>query len=158
MFEVGDHIIYPMHGAGIIEEIEDKEVLGEIRRYYVINIPVDNMQVMIPVNRVEKSHIRAITDKLVLKSVLEVFRNGKTDQTLSWKDRFKMNTEKVKNGKLKDVAEVVRDLKRIHEIKPLNSSEKQLFESAKKLLIGEVSLVNGISNVQATELLRTNFS
>ncbi|CAM4041810.1 CarD family transcriptional regulator [Mesobacillus zeae] len=154
MFEIGDNIIYPMHGAGTIEGIEEKEVLGEIRQYYVIKIPMNNMQVLIPVKNISKSHIRSIADKLTMESVLDLFHNGSTDRSLPWKQRFKMNSDKLRTGKLKEVAEVVRDLTRIHGTKPLNSSEKQMLDNAKKILIGEVSLVNGITSNQANDLLQ----
>jgi CarD family transcriptional regulator len=85
--------------------------------------------------------------------VLDLFHNGESDRSLTWKQRYKINTDKVRSGKLKEGAEVVRDLTRIQKEKNLNSSEKQMLDNAKKILVGEIGLVRGITEVQATELL-----
>ncbi|TWI59326.1 CarD family transcriptional regulator [Halalkalibacter nanhaiisediminis] len=156
MFEIGNNIIYPMHGAGIIVGIEEKEIQGEVQNYYVIKIITNNMQVLIPINNITNSHIRAVADKLSMEVVLDIFHNGETDKSLSWKHRYKINSEKIKSGKLKEGAEVVRDLMRIENEKNLNSSDKQLLNTARKILVGELRLIRGISEVQATDLLKIN--
>jgi CarD family transcriptional regulator len=154
LFEIGDNIIYPMHGAGIIEGIEEKEFQGHSQKFYVIKIPVNNMQVHMPVNSMTNSRIRPVADKKSMDIVLDLFHNGKSDRSLSWKQRYKINTDKIRSGKLREGAEVVRDLSRIQNEKVLNSSEKQMLDNAKKILVGELGLVRGISEVQAAELLK----
>nr|WP_163100386.1 CarD family transcriptional regulator [Peribacillus alkalitolerans] len=153
MFQIGDSIVYPMHGAGVIEGIEEKEVLGETKQYYVIRMPINNMQVMIPMGNIEKLRIRSISDTTTLENVMEVFYNGETDHSLSWKQRYTANMEKMKTGNILDGAEVVRDLSRLNKAKALNSSEKQMLENARKFFISELGLVKGISQSEATDLL-----
>jgi CarD family transcriptional regulator len=153
LFQIGDRIVYPMHGAGVIEGIEEKEVLGETKLYYVIRMPINNMQVMIPMGNIEKLRIRNISDLSTLENVLDVFYNGETDHSLSWKQRYTLNMEKMKSGDIMEGAEVVRDLSRLNKGKALNSSEKQMLDNARKFFISELGLVKGISQSEATDLL-----
>ncbi|KIL45279.1 hypothetical protein KP78_28230 [Jeotgalibacillus soli] len=153
MFKVGDNIIYPMHGSGVIEGIEEKEIQGQTQKYYVIKIPMNALQVLIPIQNIEKSHIRSIADKLSMAAALDIFHHGESDLSLSWKQRYKINSDKMKSGKLREGAEVVRDLTRMQNDKTLNSSEKQMLVNAKKILVGELRLIRGITEVQATDLL-----
>lgn len=153
MFHVGDSIVYPMQGAGVIEAIEEKEILGEKHRYYLIKMPIRDMQVMIPTDKVKKSRIRLVADKPTLEHVLDIFQYGQTDTTLSMKERYKINTEKLRTGNIQEGAEVVRDLMRLNKKKSLNSSEKQMLESARKIFISELSIIRGITENQAIDLL-----
>ncbi|MCM2532408.1 transcription factor YdeB [Neobacillus pocheonensis] len=156
LFKIGDNIIYPMHGAGIIEGIEEKEIQGQTQKYYVIRIPMNNMQVLMPMNNILNSRIRSVSDKLSLEVVLDIFHHGESDRSLSWKERYKINSDKVRSGKLIEGAEVVRDLTRIQNEKTLNSSEKQMLDNAKRILVGELGLIRGITEVQATDLLKNS--
>lgn len=154
LFKIGDHIMYPMHGAGIIEGIEDKEIQGEIQQYFVIKIPMNNMQVLIPLKKIKNSHIRSVADDQAIKNILDIFHNGESDSSLTWKQRYKINSDKMKTGKFQESAEVVRDLMRIQNDKALNSSEKQMLDNAKKMLVSELGIIRGISEVQASNLLK----
>ncbi|KFN02442.1 transcription factor YdeB [Bacillus clarus] len=154
MFQIGDKIVYPMQGAGIIEAIEEKEVLGTTRQYCVIRIISNDMQVMLPMDQIQKSGIRYIVDKDTLDDVLLEFQHGESDSSLSWKQRYTMNMEKMKNGNLQDSAEVVRDLLRRNKERALNASEKQMLDNARRMLISEVALVQDVSENQATEFLQ----
>ncbi len=152
MFQIGDQIVYPMHGAGIIEAIEDREIQGKIQQYYVIKM-ASNMQVMIPVDKMIKSNIRSIVDRVDLDKVLDVFHHEEPDHSLTWKQRYTSNMEKVKSGDMLEGAEVVRDLIIRNEEKKLNSSERQMLYNARKILVSELGLANGMTETQASELL-----
>lgn len=153
LFQIGDKIVYPMHGAGIIEAIEEKEILGTSRQYCVIRIISKDMQVT-PDGSIKKSGIRYIVDRGTLDDILLEFQNGESDTSLSWKQRYTMNMEKMKNGNLQDSAEVVRDLLRRNKERTLNASEKQMLDNARKMMISEVALVQNVSEHQATEFLQ----
>ncbi|MGF9964218.1 CarD family transcriptional regulator [Bacillus rhizoplanae] len=155
LFQIGDKIVYPMHGAGVIEGIEEKEILGEKQKYYVIRIPISNMEVMIPMKKMIQSRIRLIADKLTLENVLLIFQYGESDDSLSWKQRYTQNMEKMKTGEIQEGAEVVRDLIRRNKVRALNASEKQMLDNAQKILISELSLIKGITENQAIDLLNT---
>jgi CarD family transcriptional regulator len=153
LYQIGDNIVYPMHGAGVIEAIEEKEIQGQKHRYFVIKMPSSNMQVMIPIDKVLKSGIRSVADLHTLKTVLVMFDQGEVDRSLSWKQRYQMNMEKMRSGKIRDGAEVIRDLTRINKEKTLNSSEKQMLDSAKKIFISELGLIKRMNENQSFELL-----
>ncbi|WHY94966.1 CarD family transcriptional regulator [Neobacillus cucumis] len=142
-----------MQGAGVIEAIEIKEIQGEKLQYYIINMLMNKMQVMIPIATVHKSRIRLVTDMSTLENVLNIFHHGLTDTTLTMKERYKINTAKLRTGDIQEGAEVVRDLMRINKNKSLNSSEKQMLESAQKMFISELGLIRGITENQAIDLL-----
>ncbi|MGJ7922374.1 CarD family transcriptional regulator [Neobacillus sp. LXY-4] len=158
MFNIGDNVVYPMQGAGVIEAIEDKEVLGKMQKYYVIKMPISNMQIMIPMAKAESSRMRMVVDKPALENILDIFFNGESDRSLSWKERYKTNMEKMKTGEMQDGAEVVRDLMRMNKEKTLNSSERQMLENARRIFISELGLVKGITDIQALDFLNEKIS
>jgi CarD family transcriptional regulator len=148
LFQIGDNIFYPMHGVGIIKSIEEKEISGKKQQYYVINMSIGNMQVMIPTGKILNSRIRPITDKMALKHIINIFHHGESDNLLPWKQRFKVNTDKIRTGKIQECTEVVRDLMRIKKEKALNSSEKTMLDNAHQCLISELGLIEGITENQ----------
>ncbi len=148
MFQIGDNIVYPMHGAGIIEAIEEKEFSGEKQQYYVIKMSISNMQVLIPTGKILSSSIRPVTDILALKHIIHIFQHGESDRLLPWKQRYKVNTDKIKTGEIQEGAEVVRDLMRMKKEKALNTSEKKMLENAHEFLISELGLIKGITENQ----------
>ncbi|WP_338786236.1 CarD family transcriptional regulator [Metabacillus sp. FJAT-53654] len=148
LFQIGDNIVYPMHGAGIIKAIEEKEISGEKQQYYVIKMLISNMQVMIPTVKILSSSIRPVTDIIVLKHIIHTFQHGETDRLLPWKQRYKVNSDKIKTGKIKEGAEVVRDLMRMKKEKALNTSEKKMLDNAHEFLISELGLIKGITENQ----------
>ncbi|MEK4028087.1 MULTISPECIES: CarD family transcriptional regulator [Bacillaceae] len=154
MFQVGDKVFYPMYGAGVIEAIEEREIQGKTQEYCVIAIPLSKMDVMIPVKVIKKSRIRSITSRKVAKEILSDFDNKVSDCSLSWKERLKKNTEKMKTGEMQDTAEVVRDLLHYEREKALNSVEKQLLDRAKRILISELIMIKDITENEAAELLK----
>ncbi|MDR4173074.1 CarD family transcriptional regulator [Bacillus cereus] len=148
MFQIGDNIVYPMHGAGIIEAIEEKEFSGKKQRYYVIKMSISNMQVMIPMGKILSSSIRPVTDIRALKHIIHIFQHGESDKLLPWKQRYKVNTDKIKTGEIQEGAEVVRDLMRMKKEKALNTSEKKMLDNAHEFLISELGLIKGITENQ----------
>ena len=148
LFEIGENVIYPMHGAGIIKAVEEKEFSGEIQQYYVIKMSISKMQIMIPTDKILSSSIRRVTDIIELKKILHIFQHGESDKLLPWRQRYKVNTDKVKTGKIQECAEVVRDLMRMKKEKALNTSEKEMLAHAHEFLISELGLIKGITENQ----------
>lgn len=148
LFQIGDNIVYPMHGAGIIKAIEEKEIAGEKQQYYVIKMSGSNMEVMIPAGRILSSNIRPVTDITAIAHILDIFQHGESDRLLTWKQRYKLNTDKIKTGKIQEGAEVVRDLLRMQKEKALNASEKKMLDNAHEFLISELGLIEGITESQ----------
>lgn len=155
MFNIGDKVVYPMQGAGIIKGIEDKDFSGEIRKYYIIKMLSNNMDIMIPSDKISVSNLRPISDISTLNKILSNFDNKDSTEEIevSSRERYNINKEKIKSGSLKDCVDVVHDLSLISKEKTLNSSEKQMLNCAKKFLIDEIILVKKISESEADNLL-----
>lgn len=153
MFEIGDKVVYPMHGAGIIEAIEEKEILGEKQKYYIMKMPVGNMQVMIPMANVSTLGLRQVVDTDSLEMVLDILKDQRQDLTSSWNHRYRRNMDKIKTGDIYEVARVVRDLMRREKAKGLSTGERKMLDNARQILISELVLVKEIDQEQATHLL-----
>lgn len=145
MYQVGDNIFYPMHGAGQITAIEEKEVAGEKQHYYIIHMANDNMKVMIPKNKVSKSNIRPVTDLATVKEIASMIDTDAAENKLTWKQRQKENENRIKTGGLQACVEVVYGLLSLQKEDKLNSSEKRLLKQAQKFLMSELKLVEGLT-------------
>ena len=120
MFSVGAKIVHPMHGAGTIQKIEEKEILGVVKRYYILKLPCNDMSVMIPVDAEASVGIREIVDESVIENAVRVLRQESTKMDKNWNRRYRENMEKLKTGDILAVAEVVRNLMRVNrEKKPV---------------------------------------
>ena len=153
MYEVGDKVVYPHHGAGRIMKIEEKEVLGELRSYLTIQILHNDMTVMVPVENADRAGLRRVVDVGVVEEVLAVLRGNPTKMPKNWSRRYKHNREKLKTGDIFEVAEVVRNLAVRHADKGLSTGEKQMFSKAKKILASELMYARNITEQEATEFL-----
>ena len=153
MFTIGDKVAYPMHGAGIIEKIEDRQVLGEIRSYYIIRVLHGNMQVMVPVAGSDAAGLRLISQPSEITVVVGMLGAESTPMDENWNRRNRANMDKLKTGELSNVAEVIRNLTRIDRVKKLSTGEKKLLGNAKQILASEMALVNGISEEEALGLI-----
>ena len=159
MFLIGDKVVYPMQGIGIIDRIEDKIFSGEHREYIIVKIISNNLEIMIPSDKISNSNLRKITDNSTLEDVLFDLTNKNNNlEGISAKERYQNNMTKIKSGSLKDSAEVVYDLILMNKEKSLNTSEKQLFNTAHKFLVQEVCFIKNISETEATDFLNLNLS
>lgn len=154
-FTVGDRVVYPMHGAGLIESVEEQQVLGRCRDYYVLRLPVGNMKVMVPVDGVEDCGLRAVMDPATVDAVLAVLAADVPPVTSSgnWNRRFRANVDKLKTGNPCDTAEVIRDLTHRERVKGLSSGERKMLENARRMLVSEIVLAAGIGEEVAEELI-----
>jgi CarD family transcriptional regulator len=140
MFKIGDRVVYPMHGAGIIEAIEEKEFLGQIERYYVLKMPLGEMKVMIPVGKVENLGIREVIESQSVERVLDILRDQKERMTDSWNKRYRDNLDKIKGGNIFEVADVVGELLYLEREKGLSAGERKMLDHAKQILLSELLL------------------
>lgn len=159
MFLIGDKVVYPMQGIGIIDRIEDKIFSGKNREYIIVKILSNNLEIMIPSDTISNSNLRKITDNSTLEDVLfDLTTKNNNLEGISAKERYQNNMAKIKSGSLKDSAEVVYDLILMNKEKSLNTSEKQLFNTAHKFLVQEVCFIKNISETEATDFLNLNLS
>jgi CarD family transcriptional regulator len=140
-FEVGDKVIYPNHGLGIVERIEEKTILGTTCGFYYLRIVANDTTVLVPVSNVDGVGLRrAITDEEVERLFI-LLGNGKIDNHQNWKGRFKDNSDKMRSGSIYEVADVLKSLTFLAKSKSLSFREKRMLDRAKFLIISEVSEV-----------------
>lgn len=144
MFGIGDKVVYPMHGAGVIEAIEEREVLGEIRQYYVMHIPVGNMKVFIPMDNVDSLGIRQVITRSEVPEVMKILENESKLPMLAWNRRYRANMDRIKSGDVFSVAEVVRSLSQREREKGLSTGEKKMYDNACQILVSELVLAEDI--------------
>lgn len=140
MFNLGDKVVYPMHGAGIIESMESKEVLGETKNYFVLKMPIGEMKLMIPVDNVNNIGLRNIIDEDTVDQVFNILRQGAVLNDSNWNKRYRNNMLKMKTGDIFEVAQVVRDLTFRDREKGLSTGEKKMLVSAKQMITSEIAL------------------
>ena len=143
MLAVGDKVVYPMHGAGIIEAIEEHDVLGERQPYYILTMPYGGMRVMIPLRNVDNIGLRAVIGMAEVEQVVTVLQTAPVQPTTSWNRRFNANLTKIKSGCIYQVAEVVRSLIVQDHAKKLSTGERRLLDTAKQILVSELVLACG---------------
>jgi CarD family transcriptional regulator len=153
MYKIGDKIVYPMHGAGIIEQIEQKVILGERREYYVLRVPCGDMKIMIPVDKSDSIGVRTVISAPEMDEVLTILRSESTDMSTNWNRRYRENTEKLKTGDAREVAEVVRNLLRTDREKTLSTGEKKMLSSARQILVSEMILASDLDPAEADKLI-----
>ena len=147
MFNIGDKVVYPMHGAGTIESIEEKEMLGNSENYYIIKMPVGGMKLMVPTEKADDIGIREISQKDVSEKVFSVLQKPKDPyiHDSNWSKRYNCNVEKIKSGNILDVAEVVRELSHRHIERGLSIGEKKMLNTAKDILLSEMVLSQNLT-------------
>ena len=143
MLQVGDQIVYPMHGAGVIADIEKCEVMGEEKSYYVLRMPIGNMKVMIPIDNVENIGLRDVISEDGVEKVAEVLADKPERAVGSWNKRFHATLTRMKSGDICDVAAVARNLILQDRIRKISSGERRLLDLAKQILVSELVYARG---------------
>ena len=146
MYRLGDKIVYPMHGAGVIESVEEKEVLGEKKKYFIIKMPVNEMKLMIPVDNVENIGVRKIISNSEVKEVFDILKEDSSLNKMNWNKRYRANMDRMKSGDIFEVARIVRSLTFRDQEKGLSTGEKKMLSNAKQILISELILAEDSSS------------
>ncbi len=153
MYKIGDSVVYPMHGAGVIEDIEQKEILGKQQSYYVVRMPIGDMKVMVPMNNAAEVGMRDVIDKAQAQKVLDDFRTVETDVIQNWNKRFRENMVKIKSGDIFEVSAVVKSLMLRDRQKGLSTGERKMLSNAKQILISEIVVATGVDHASIEESL-----
>jgi len=138
LFEVGDNVVYPHHGAGMVLKKEVKKMFGEEKEYLTIKILHNDMTVMVPCANAGLAGLRRVIDEETVQKVLGVLKDDVSEMPKNWNRRFKHNRDKIKTGDIYELAEVVRNLALREHEKGLSTGEKQMFTRAKKILASEL--------------------
>ena len=157
MFNVGDKIVYPMHGAGTIDAIEEKDILGEKQSYYIIKMPGE-VKVMVPTNKAEQIGVRNIIGKEEATKVFEILEENETEMSSNWNKRYRDNMEKMKSGSIYEVADVVRNLSFKQKEKGLSTGEKKMLSNAKQILVSELVLAEHASENEVEDLINNKIN
>ncbi len=153
MFDIGDKVVYPHHGAGTVVRKEKREVLGETREYLTIQILHNDMTVNVPCENAERVGLRTVIDQRTVTMVVRVLSGGSTEMPKNWNRRFKHNRDKMKTGNIFELAEVVRNLAVRNNEKGLSTGEKQMFVKAKKILSSELMYAKDMDEEEAAAWL-----
>lgn len=153
MFNIGDKIVYPMHGAGIIENIETKEILGEKRSYFIMKMPIGEMKVMVPVDNINEVGIREIISKREMEEVITILEGDRTKMPKNWNRRYRANMDKIKSGDIFEIAAVVRNLSLLDKEKGLSTGERKMLNDAKQMLLSEMVLACDLTLEETEELV-----
>lgn len=156
MFSIGDNIVYPMYGAGIITDIVEKDFLGEKRSYYCVSLPYCRMEAQVPVDNCDKLGVRDIIEKDRIEEVITVLNGEAEPMNPNWNKRYRDNTDRMRTGDILEVAAVVRNLVRTDRIKPLSTGEKKLLATAKQILASELIYAGGYTMDEADDLVESN--
>lgn len=144
-FKIGDKVIYPNHGLGVIERIEKRTILGTTCGFYSLRMATSDTTVLVPVDNVEDVGLRHAIGDNEVKKLFTLIGNGKIENHQNWKGRFKDNSDKMRTGSLYDVVDVLKSLNHLSQSKNLSFREKRMLDRAKFLVISEISEVVGES-------------
>ena len=157
MFNVGDKIVYPMHGAGTIDAIEEKDILGERQAYYIIKMPGE-VKVMVPNAKAEEIGVRNIINKENAGKVFQILEENETEMSNNWNKRYRDNMDKMKSGDIYEIADVVRNLSFKQKEKGLSTGEKKMLGNAKQILVSELVLAEHASQEEVEQLVENKIT
>jgi CarD family transcriptional regulator len=159
MFKVGEKVVYPAHGVGEIEAIRSHVISGSEKKFYMLRILETDMKIMIPIDNVDSVGLRKIIDRAMVTKVYKVLRQKKveTDQQ-TWNRRYREYTEKIKTGSILEIAKVLRDLFVLKGDKELSFGERKMLDTARNLLVKELSIARSHSEEKIMEELRHIFT
>jgi CarD family transcriptional regulator len=152
-FHVGEKVVYPNHGVATIENISSRAFMGHFERFYLLRLTYNSLTVMVPFSHVEDLGLRKVTRNGEISRVIDFLGQGRCRRHTDWKDRFKENSEKMADGSLLSVAEVLKSLLILQMQKPLSFREKKMLDRARHMLITEFSTSRGLAEPQAAEML-----
>jgi CarD family transcriptional regulator len=152
-FQVGDKVVYPNHGVGIIEQISSRTLGATIEKFYLLRIKASSLKVMVPFHNVESVGLRRVIRNGEVQRILDFLTDGKCENHTDWKYRFKENSDKMRTGSLLEVAGVLKSLLLLNQTKPLSFREKKMLERARYLLVSELAMAKNCDETQIEQIL-----
>jgi len=151
--QVGDKVVYPNHGVGVIEQISSRTLGSTVERYYLLKIKASSLKVMVPFNSLHNVGLRRVVKNGEVQKILDFLTDGECLSNNDWKYRFKENSDKMRTGSLMEVAVVLKGLLLLNQSKPLSFREKKMLERARYLLVSELAMSKNCEEEQVEELL-----
>jgi CarD family transcriptional regulator len=152
-FQIGDKVVYPNHGVGIIEQISSRTIGPNVERFYLLKIKASNLKVMVPFHNIQSVGLRRVVRNGEIQKILEYLTDGKAENNTDWKYRFKENSDKMRTGSLLEVAYVLKSLLVLNQTKPLSFREKKMLERARYLLVSELAMAKNSEESDVEALL-----
>ncbi|HZT64957.1 MAG TPA: CarD family transcriptional regulator [Acidimicrobiales bacterium] len=152
-FDVGDKVVYPHHGAAVIERREQREVFGEKREYLVLRLAYGDLTLMVPTDNTDEVGLREVINDEEVEEVFAVLRKKEARMPTNWSRRYKNHVEKLKSGDIYQVAEVVRNLSIRDKDKGLSAGEKRMLTRARQILVSELTFAIGVDEAEAEKKL-----
>ena len=149
MYQIGDKIVHPMHGAGVIDSIVEEKISGKRISFYVFKMPISGLTLKIPVENSEMIGIRDISPVESIEAVIEQIPQLSIDMTANWNHRYRENMERIKSGDLLEVAGVIKALMHRDNERGLSNGERKMLHSAKQILISEIVLAESVAYPEA---------
>jgi CarD family transcriptional regulator len=153
VFHIGDRVVYPNHGVGIIEQISSRTMGATIEKFYLLKIRASSLKVMIPFNNVTSVGLRPVVRNGEVQKIVDYLSSGECVNAADWKDRFKENSERMRTGYLMDVAAVLKSLLMLGQNKSLSFREKKMLERARYLLVSELAVSRNCEESQIEQIL-----
>lgn len=153
MFKIGDKIVYPMHGAGVIDAIEKIDFMGEEKEYYILKMPIGEMDISVPADNMKDANIRFIISKEEGKEVLEILDDKPTEMNTNWTKRYRDNQDILKTGDIFEIAKMVRNLAILDSDKGLSTTEKKLLNRARRILASELVMAGSLDKKEAERMI-----
>lgn len=152
-FHIGDKVVYPNHGVGVIEQISSRTIGATVEKFYLLRIKSGSLKVMVPFHNVEAVGLRRVVKNGEIQKIVDFLTDGECDNNADWKYRFKENSERMRTGSLLEVANVLKGLLLLNQSKPLSFREKKMLERARYLLVSELAMAKNCEEGQVEELL-----
>ena len=152
-FHIGDKVVYPNHGVGIIEQISSRTIGASVEKFYLLKIKASSLKVMVPFHNVNNVGLRRVVRNGEIQKILDYLTDGECLSNADWKYRFKENSERMRTGSLLEVASVLKSLLMLNQSKPLSFREKKMLERARYLLVSELAMAKNCEEQQVEELL-----
>ena len=152
-YQIGSTVVYPMHGAGVIEAIEEREIMGAKQQYYIMRIPVGDMKVMVPMQSAAEIGLRDVIDSAMADQVLEEFKNCSIDMDSNWNKRYRENMSRIKSGSIHDVVYVVKNLMYRDRSRGLSTGERKMLSNSKQVLVSELVVAKSLPQQEIEKLM-----
>src|SRR5215831_13097481 len=152
-FHIGDKVVYPNHGVGVIEQISSRTIGTSVEKFYLLKIKSNSLKVMVPFHNVSSVGLRRVVRNGEIQKILDFLTDGECLNNADWKYRFKENSEKMRTGSLLDVAAVLKSLLLLNQTKPLSFREKKMLERARYLLVSELSMAKNLEEPAVEDML-----
>ena len=152
-FHIGDKVVYPNHGVGVIEQISSRTIGASVEKFYLLKIKSSSLKVMVPFHNVTTVGLRPVVRNGEVQKIVDYLSSGECNNAQDWKDRFKENSERMRTGFLLDVAAVLKSLLMLGQSKSLSFREKKMLERARYLLVSELTMAKNCEERQVEDLL-----